>query len=53
MPDSNIDLVKRLFLAYQQGDFPTALGLLDPGVAYIRDRRSPGAKEVYTHVRLA
>jgi ketosteroid isomerase-like protein len=48
MPDSNIDLVKRLLLAYQQGDFPTALGILDPEVRIYPRSEEPGAKEVYT-----
>ncbi len=47
MPESNVELVKRLLLAFQQSDFPTALGLLDPGVRVYPRSEEPGAKEVY------
>jgi ketosteroid isomerase-like protein len=48
MPEGNIDLVKRLLLAYQQADFPTALTVFDPGVLVYPRSEEPGVEEVYS-----
>ena len=48
MPEENVQLVRRLLLAYQHGDFPTALGLLDAGVRVYPRSEEPGVGEVYT-----
>jgi ketosteroid isomerase-like protein len=47
MPEQNAELVKRLLLAYQHADFPTALALLDPGVRVYPRSEEPAVNEVY------
>jgi hypothetical protein len=47
VPESNGELVKRLPLAYRQSDFPTTLGLLDPGIRVYPRSEEPGANYVY------
>ena len=47
MAERNIELVRRLLLAYQRADFPTALGILDPGIQVYPRSEEPGANEVY------
>jgi len=47
MPEENIELVKRLLLAYRQSDFPATLALLDEKVRVYPRSEEPGVSEVY------
>jgi ketosteroid isomerase-like protein len=47
MAEENIELTKRLLLAYRRADFPTALALLDPAVRVYPRPEEPGVNQEY------
>ena len=48
MANENLDVVKRLMLAYNRADFQTALALIDPAVRVYPRSEELSVKEVYT-----
>jgi ketosteroid isomerase-like protein len=47
MASENVDVVKRLVLAYNRADFQTALALIDPDIRVYPRSEEPGVREVY------
>jgi ketosteroid isomerase-like protein len=47
MPSGNLELVRRLIIAFTRADFPTALELLDARVRVYPRSEEPGVDEVY------
>jgi ketosteroid isomerase-like protein len=48
VPSENEEIVRRMLLAFNRGDLPTALDLVDPAVRVFPRSEEPGVKEVYT-----